>query len=558
MQANDVKAFESNVVIRDAIARGEIETGLINHYYVLEAIAEEGDDYPVKLHFFGDGDIGSLVNVAGAAVLESSEHKAEARRFVDFLLGDEAQRYFAEDDEGVPAGRGRRARPGAAGARVDRAARPRPVRPRRPAGHARAAAGDGGAVATAVDTSVPAAVAGPARGAAPRRAARGGGARGAGRRRRRSPTCSSSSATSRRPPGDALWRERTLALLARSVGAGRLRRRRRRRAGRAAGLAHHPLRPARPARCGACSPRCRSSSPATSRAYLFVSALGPRGELQQALAPLGVDTPAQRLRLRRRLARADHRPPTRSSCCRCARPSPGSTRSSRMLRAGWAARAGARSPRSSLRSSCRPSGAGALLVALYALSDFGAVSILRFDSFTRVIYQSYRASFDRTGAAALAALLVLVMLALLAVEARARRRRSYHRTTPGTARRPVVTRLGRWRWPALALCATVVGLAVVLPVGDARLLVGAQRGRLGRLGGRVAGDRQLAAARGAGRGGHDGRRGARRAGSALATRAGRRQPSRRSARRGTRCPASSSPWRSCSSASAPSRSSTSR
>ncbi len=102
MQANDVKAFESNVVIRDAIAKGEVETGLINHYYVLEAIAEEGDDYPVKLHFFGDGDIGSLVNVAGAAVLESSERKAEARRFVDFLLGAEAQRYFAGDTKEYP------------------------------------------------------------------------------------------------------------------------------------------------------------------------------------------------------------------------------------------------------------------------------------------------------------------------------------------------------------------------------------------------------------------------------------------------------------------------
>ena len=102
MKDNDVKAFESNVLIRDAVAKGEVDAGLINHYYVLEAIAEEGSDYPVKLHFFGDGDIGSLVNVAGAAVLESSERKAEARRFVDFLLGAEAQRYFAEDTKEYP------------------------------------------------------------------------------------------------------------------------------------------------------------------------------------------------------------------------------------------------------------------------------------------------------------------------------------------------------------------------------------------------------------------------------------------------------------------------
>ena len=51
---------------------------------------------------------------------------------------------------------------------------------------------------------------------------------------------------------------------------------------------------------------------------------------------------------------------------------------------------------------------GGLLVALYTLSDFGAVSILQFDVFTRVIHTSYRASFDRTPAAVLSLLLVVV------------------------------------------------------------------------------------------------------------------------------------------------------
>jgi iron(III) transport system substrate-binding protein len=102
MKANDVKVFENNILIRDAIANGEIDVGLINHYYVLEAIAEEGADYPVKLHFFPRGDIGALVNVAGAAILESSDHKREAQRFVDFLLGAEAQRYFARDTKEYP------------------------------------------------------------------------------------------------------------------------------------------------------------------------------------------------------------------------------------------------------------------------------------------------------------------------------------------------------------------------------------------------------------------------------------------------------------------------
>jgi len=109
-------------------------------------------------------------------------------------------------------------------------------------------------------------------------------------------------------------------------------------------------------------------------------------------------------------------------------------------------------------------GAGALLASLYTLSDFGAVSILRFDSFTRVIYQSYKASFDRTGAAALAGLLVLIMLGLYALESRLRSSRSAARSAPGTARPPAPVPLGRWKLPALAVVGSVVGVALVIPV----------------------------------------------------------------------------------------------
>jgi iron(III) transport system permease protein len=109
-------------------------------------------------------------------------------------------------------------------------------------------------------------------------------------------------------------------------------------------------------------------------------------------------------------------------------------------------------------------GAGGLLVALYVLSDFGAVSILRFDSFTRVIYTSYRSSFDRESAAALASLLVVVTLVILWLELRTRRAGVLHRIAPGAQRRTATVPLGRWRWPALAFCAAVVLVALVLPV----------------------------------------------------------------------------------------------
>lgn len=109
-------------------------------------------------------------------------------------------------------------------------------------------------------------------------------------------------------------------------------------------------------------------------------------------------------------------------------------------------------------------GAGALLVSLYVLSDFGAVSIMRFDSFTTSIYTLYRASFDRVGAASLATLLAALMLVVLWLESRTRRSEKLYRSAPGAARALRTVELGRWRWPALVFCATIAGFALVLPI----------------------------------------------------------------------------------------------
>jgi len=135
-----------------------------------------------------------------------------------------------------------------------------------------------------------------------------------------------------------------------------------------------------------------------------------------------------------------------------------------------AARVMGRSPAEVFRTVVLPQltpaiGAGAVLVALYTLSDFGAVSIMRFNSFTRDIYVAYQSGFGRTEAAALGMVLVIVMLVLFAVYARVRAARALHRTTPGTPRPAAPVALGRWRWPALAFCSVIVGVALVLPVG---------------------------------------------------------------------------------------------
>jgi iron(III) transport system permease protein len=112
----------------------------------------------------------------------------------------------------------------------------------------------------------------------------------------------------------------------------------------------------------------------------------------------------------------------------------------------------------------RPSlGAGALLVALYTLSDFGVVSLMRYEALTRAIYLQYRSLFDRTPAAVLGLVLVTLTALVLLVEARARRGMRYHRSTPGAARRQAPVRLGRWRWPAVGFCVIVVGTFLALP-----------------------------------------------------------------------------------------------
>ena len=101
MLANDVQVYDSNVPIRDAIAAGEIDLGLINHYYVAQAKAEQGEDYPVDIHFPPDG-LGSLVNTTAVGILRSSERKEEALEFIRYLLSREGQKYFAESSKEYP------------------------------------------------------------------------------------------------------------------------------------------------------------------------------------------------------------------------------------------------------------------------------------------------------------------------------------------------------------------------------------------------------------------------------------------------------------------------
>jgi iron(III) transport system permease protein len=113
----------------------------------------------------------------------------------------------------------------------------------------------------------------------------------------------------------------------------------------------------------------------------------------------------------------------------------------------------------------RPSiAAGAMLAALYSISDFGVVSLMRYDVLTRAIFQQYRTLFDRTPAAILAVVLVLLTAVVLLLEARTRGRARRNRPSSGRTRPPRPVPLGRWRWPAAGFVSLVIGFALVLPL----------------------------------------------------------------------------------------------
>lgn len=103
MKANDVQTFDNNIMILNAVKDGVLQLGLINHYYFYEQVAEQGmDKMPARLKFLPAGDPGALVNVAGAAVLRGSDRADQARRFVEYLLQPQAQRYFADKTKEYP------------------------------------------------------------------------------------------------------------------------------------------------------------------------------------------------------------------------------------------------------------------------------------------------------------------------------------------------------------------------------------------------------------------------------------------------------------------------
>ncbi len=101
MIANDVRVYAKNTPIVEATGRGEIELGLVNHYYLYRFLAE-APNFMARNHHPSAGDAGSIINVAGVGILDTAKDRAAAEAFVAFLLSDEAQNYFAEETNEYP------------------------------------------------------------------------------------------------------------------------------------------------------------------------------------------------------------------------------------------------------------------------------------------------------------------------------------------------------------------------------------------------------------------------------------------------------------------------
>ena len=95
MQANEPKFYPKNTPQVAAVAAGEIDVGLVNHYYLFRFLAEEGESFPARNYHARAGGPGATIMVAGAGILNTSRNKEEAEKFLEFMLSKVGQQYFA-------------------------------------------------------------------------------------------------------------------------------------------------------------------------------------------------------------------------------------------------------------------------------------------------------------------------------------------------------------------------------------------------------------------------------------------------------------------------------
>lgn len=100
--ANNPVYYSNNTGVVEAVAAGEVEVGFVNHYYLYRFLAEQGEGYGARNHYLNNGGPDSLVMVSGAGILASSQNQDNAQRFLQFMLSQVAQQYFASSTYEYP------------------------------------------------------------------------------------------------------------------------------------------------------------------------------------------------------------------------------------------------------------------------------------------------------------------------------------------------------------------------------------------------------------------------------------------------------------------------
>ena len=97
MVANDARYYPNNRSIVEAAGRGEIDMGLVNHYYQYQEAAAAGDRHRAANHDLADDDIGSLLIITAATITATSANRQAANELIGYLLSEPVQRYFSRE-----------------------------------------------------------------------------------------------------------------------------------------------------------------------------------------------------------------------------------------------------------------------------------------------------------------------------------------------------------------------------------------------------------------------------------------------------------------------------
>lgn len=102
IKANEPKIYPNNTSTVAAVENGEVEVGFVNHYYLYRFLEERGMDFSARNYHDRAGGPGDLILVAGAGILETSENKEAAEKFIEFMLSPVSQQYFASQNYEYP------------------------------------------------------------------------------------------------------------------------------------------------------------------------------------------------------------------------------------------------------------------------------------------------------------------------------------------------------------------------------------------------------------------------------------------------------------------------